>query len=623
MSRARVSGSRRGLRTIVASSVASVLIALSGVAPASAAGDFQLLVTPADQLLPPGGSVAFLIQVGSVGGFADEVTLTVGDLPDGVTFQLSDDTVTPPASVHLTLIASEEAEVGAFPIVVTGTGGGITHQATGSVTVDFGLIPICYARVEGTVTDSETGLPIANADIANFPNLETDAQGNYSYDEVGLGVNNAPVTFSIFARKVGYWQAISEPADFVCDQLTRVDLSLLPQIGAAAHGTVVEGTVDPNDPDVVIAGQTPISGIHVRFDVSGIPGTGPDITGADGAYQIGLDHLGTDNTPLENLFLAVDESVNHLDQVYWPRYGSSPSPVPIGDLAPGDDLAVAPIGLVRKCFGSVSGTLVYGDTGLPAAGVTVIAEHTWWFFTSDVTDADGAYEIPVVSLGYNNQETDVFLRASVGTGFYGTAEGTTHFDACGDRKVVPLTLPPVLFGSVQGRVTDVETGLALPGAQVGFPFASCPTCDPYPGIADATGDYRIDRIPSAAAPETTGYSIEASHVDYWWETNSSRSAQATSRLETSPCSRRSSRRCLGESPTRSPGCRSKARPAARPTRSARRRRAIRERIHSRTSTSAIGTIPWMGQSASPLMGTGRPRYPPHSKPTRKRSPTSN
>ncbi len=519
MSRARATGSHRGLRRFVASSIGSVLIALTGVAPVSAVGDFQLLVTPADQLLPPGGSVSFLVQVGSVGGFADEVTLTVGDLPDGVTFQLSDDTVTPPASVHLTLIASEDAEVGAFPIVVTGTGGGITHQATGSVTVDFGLIPICHARVEGTVTDRVTGLPIANASILNFPNIKTDAQGDYSYDEVGLGVNNAPLTFSILAGKAGYWQAFSEPADFVCDQLTRVDLTLLPHIGAGAHGTVVEGTVDPNDPKVVIAGQTPISGIHVRFELN-ISGTGVDITGADGAYQVGLDHLGTDNTPLENLFLAADEGVNHLDQVYWPRYVSSPSPVPIGDLAPGDDLAVGPIGLVRKCFGSVSGTLVYGDTGLPAPGVTVVAEHDWWFFTSDVTDASGAYEIPVISLGYNNQETDVLLRANVGTGFYGQADATTHFDACGDQKVVPLTLPPVLFGSVQGRVTDVETGLALPGAQVGFPSTPCPTCDPYPGIADATGDYRIDRIPAAASPEKTGYSIEASHIDYWWESDS-------------------------------------------------------------------------------------------------------
>lgn len=515
MSGARVTGSRRGRRRIVASSIGSVLIALSGVAPVSAVGDFQLLVTPAAQLLPPGGSVAFLVQVGSVGGFADQVTLTIGALPEGVTYQLSDDTVTPPASVHLTLIASEEAQVGAFPIVVTGTGGGITHEATGSVTVDFGLIPICYARVEGTVTDRETGLPIAGAEILNFPDVVTDAQGQYAYDQVGLGVNNAPSTFFLLTRKTGYWQAFADSADFVCGQLTRVDITMLRQVGAAAHGTVVEGTVDPTDPAVVIPGTTPIEGMHVGFEVSLIPGSGPDITAANGAFQVSLDHLGTDNTPL-GLSLFSNEFVNFTDEVYWPRGAGTPSLILLGEVAPGDDVAVPPIGMVRKCFGSISGTLVYGDTLQPAVGVTVEAGHHW-YFAQDVTDATGAFEIPTISLGYNNQPTNVYLRTFGSTGFYGSAEGETSLDACGNQKVVGLVLPPVLFGAVEGRVTDVETDLPLQGASIGLVFSGCITCEPHPAIADVNGEYRINRIPALLAPETANYSIEASHTGYWWE----------------------------------------------------------------------------------------------------------
>ena len=61
--------------------------------------------------------------------------------------------------------------MGAFAVVVTGTSGAIQHVASGSVTVDFGLIPICYARVKGTVTDRETGLPIEGAQIPNFPQV--------------------------------------------------------------------------------------------------------------------------------------------------------------------------------------------------------------------------------------------------------------------------------------------------------------------------------------------------------------------------------------------------------------------------------------------------------------------
>ncbi|HET8785489.1 MAG TPA: hypothetical protein VFM38_07640, partial [Candidatus Limnocylindrales bacterium] len=197
MSRAR-HGFVHAARTVTASIATAILITSGVIAPAAvqtvrAAGDFQLLVTPAEQLLPPGGSVSFLVQVGSVGGFADEVALTVGTLPDGVTSQLSDDTVTPPATVNLTLIATEDAEVGAFPVVVTGTSGALQHTASGSVTVDIGLIPVCYAKIKGTVTDQTTGQPIEGVDLPNFDQVFTDAQGHYAFDQVGLGSNNAPL----------------------------------------------------------------------------------------------------------------------------------------------------------------------------------------------------------------------------------------------------------------------------------------------------------------------------------------------------------------------------------------------------------------------------------------------
>jgi carboxypeptidase family protein len=522
MSRAR-HGFRHAARSVVASASAAILIALGAAAPASvqpvsAAGDFQLLVTPADQLLPPGGSVSFLVQVGSVGGFVDEVTLSVGTLPAGVTYQLSDDTVTPPATEHLTLIASEDAEVGAFPVVVTGRSGAIEHVASGSVTVDFGLVPVCYAKIKGTVTDRTTGDAIEGVKISNLGEVFTDAQGHYSFDKVGLGVNNAPSSFQLMATKNGYWSSFSEEAHFVCAQETTVDFTMLAWIPGAAHGRIVEGTVDPNDPAVVMPGQTPIAGIGVGFEVSLIPGSGPDTTGPDGLFQLSLDHLGPENTPF-GLTLFAQEPVNFTDQIYWPRGGSTPSPIRLGEVGPNDDVNVGDIGMVRKCFGSVTGTLKYGDTNEPAVGVTVTAQHFWWF-SSDTTDATGAYDIPIVSLAYNNQPTDVGLIASDTTGFYESVQGTTHFDACGDAKVVPLVFEPINLGSLEGRVTDEETDEVLPDAQVAFRFAPCPTCDPYPGLADGNGDYRIDRIPAAEPPGVASYSTEADYPGYWWTIHS-------------------------------------------------------------------------------------------------------
>lgn len=518
-------GVRGSTRFAIASAMAAILFGGTTITPATvqpvrAAGDFQLLVTPDEQLLPPGGSVSFLVQVGSIGGFADPVALTVGSLPDGVTSQLSNDVVTPPATVNLTLIASDDAEVGLFPIVVTGTSGVLTHTASGSVTVDFGLVPICYARIQGTVTDATTGAPIAGVAISVGPDVATDDQGRYSFDMVGLGDNNAPVTTSVLARKEGYWSTVSEEASFVCAQETTVDLTMLAQIKAAAHGRIVEGTVDPNDPDVVVPGQTPIAGITAGFDICCIPGSGPDTSGADGTFAVSLDHLGEGNTPLFGMHMFAQEPVNFTDQVYWPRGASTPSPIPIGDVAPGDDVDVGDIGLVRKCFGSVSGTLTYGDSGQPAAGVSVTAQssshNTLWWFSSATTDATGAFDVPVISLGYNNQPADVHVYATDPSGFYVTAESTTRFEACGDARIVPLVFQPILLGSLGGGVTDEDTGQPLPGATVGFRFSSCPTCDPYPAIADGLGTYRIDRIPAAEPPAVAGYSAEANHPGYWW-----------------------------------------------------------------------------------------------------------
>ena len=85
-----------GQRIVRGIAIAAAAVALVAPAPVRAAGDFTLLISPSSQLLPPGGSVAFVVEVGSVGGFADPVGLAVGPLPDGVTFILSSATVTPP-----------------------------------------------------------------------------------------------------------------------------------------------------------------------------------------------------------------------------------------------------------------------------------------------------------------------------------------------------------------------------------------------------------------------------------------------------------------------------------------------------------------------------------------------
>jgi hypothetical protein len=496
-------GRPRARLAVLAVIVVNLVASLGIATPALAAPDFQVLIEPDSQLLPPGGSVSFQIQVGSIEGFNQPVSLEVGPLPPGVASVLSQDEVTPPGTSTLTLIAAEDAETGSFQLSVTATSGAITHVASGSVTVDFGLVPICYGSLEGTVTDEETGAPIAGVTILGV--LITDANGHWGPYQAGLGTNNSPAFYSVRAQMAGYWDR-SGDATAICDQTTRVDIQLLKMQPAAIFGVVVEAAVDPDDPTVVIPNGPAIEGVQISVQFFPDPPMFPvDTSAADGSYHIDLDHLNPDNQPLADVHLRAV-----LDG-FWPRDFGAPSPLPIGDLAANQEKQVDPFGLVRQCTGSISGSVTYADTGEPAAEVTVTAGHLWEF-KSTQTNALGEFSFPALLLGYNNQPVDFGVSAA-GSDLYIGDSATVHLDACGEHGNTEIALKPTgPFGNLEGHVYDEDTGEPVAGVMVG-PIGGCHPCITDNATTDATGYYRIDRMPADFAPAI--YSIITGHPDYW------------------------------------------------------------------------------------------------------------
>ena len=172
--RARVLVSRatRRLTLLVASAFLLSIVVLPA-SPAFAAPDFQLKIDPESQTLQPGSFVRFSVGVVGLDGFTDSIQLRVDGLPTGVTgsFDINPITLTgspPSGTSFLTISASEDAEVGTSQLIVTATGGGVTQTATGEARVDFGLVPICYGSVVGTVTDRDSRLPIEGVRIAGL-----------------------------------------------------------------------------------------------------------------------------------------------------------------------------------------------------------------------------------------------------------------------------------------------------------------------------------------------------------------------------------------------------------------------------------------------------------------------
>lgn len=104
------------------------------IAPAAAAGDFSLNVTPATQTILPGASGSYTVTVTPSNNFTGTVNLSVLNLPAGATatfnpasIQITD---AAPRSSTLTINNSSATPLGNFTLTLNGTSGNLQHVAS-------------------------------------------------------------------------------------------------------------------------------------------------------------------------------------------------------------------------------------------------------------------------------------------------------------------------------------------------------------------------------------------------------------------------------------------------------------------------------------------------------------
>ena len=124
----------------------SIFLAMTFIR-AAVAQNFSFTLQPSTLTLVPGQQASIVVSVAAFGGFTNQVTFSTTNLPSGVTAYFSPATFTPPGTSILTLTATADATTGQFALDITGTGGGITHVTSSSVSVNFGLLPLCYGGV--------------------------------------------------------------------------------------------------------------------------------------------------------------------------------------------------------------------------------------------------------------------------------------------------------------------------------------------------------------------------------------------------------------------------------------------------------------------------------------------
>jgi len=101
----------------------------------SAQYEFELNIEPSSLEIVRGENGTASVHLTPVGEFAEEVTLAVVGVPDGMSYSLDQTQATPPATVGLHVTSSTETPLGAYTVNVTATGGGLFRLASAALTV--------------------------------------------------------------------------------------------------------------------------------------------------------------------------------------------------------------------------------------------------------------------------------------------------------------------------------------------------------------------------------------------------------------------------------------------------------------------------------------------------------
>lgn len=200
--------------------------------PGGPTGSFSLIVSPNSQTISPGDSTSFTVNVQSINGFSQQVSLSAIANPasNDVSVSISPSLVTPGVNAMLTVKTSANIQPGLFSINIFGQDGRVTMTQTASVNVmaKQNLTPVInnavFSKPQLTITGSKfsgsTAVVMVNGqNVSSRLVSQTDTtivlQGNKKKLGLRGGTNQITVSIGGLVSNTFVLNLLSKENEFV------------------------------------------------------------------------------------------------------------------------------------------------------------------------------------------------------------------------------------------------------------------------------------------------------------------------------------------------------------------------------------------------------------------------
>ena len=351
-------------------------------------------------------------------------------------------------------------------------------------TQNFSLVEATGVALQGTVTNQNTGQPIAGVGVSNYANsgsplTTTDANGNYTLTGTQLGGQG---TGTLYFQLTGYY--VTSSSYTITAEPTTVNASLLP------GGTVLQGTISDASTQAGIVGASMVFFVNTSSFPYGYYFFAT--TGPGGQYSIDSSNF--------YATAASGFSVTSMSISAAGYFSASPASFSVNTPFPDTQN----FSLVEATGVALQGTVTNQNTGQPIAGVGV-TNYANSGSPLTTTDANGNYTLTGTQLGGQGTGTLYFQL----TGYYVTSSSYT---ITAEPTTVNASLLP--GGTVlQGTISDASTQAGIVGASMVF-FMNTSSF-PYGYYFFATtgpgGQYSIDSS-NFYATAASGFSVTSMSI---------------------------------------------------------------------------------------------------------------